>query len=172
MATIPEITADFKKVPELRVFYRMVTFVFFLPALTACSAKSDVNSFSSDTSVYEQYSEGDVYRCQTFLNSSGDLEQQSGQDTWATAVGIVRAGYKKRVEAWELVIGSANYEVSELTYADDWSISSSADDFEAAYQDGLDVISNSTDVTEIEVVLTNVLDAFDSLNTVCVDVAG
>ena len=154
---------------------RLFILAILVPTVVACSSAS--NNYSSvvdnsEYSEYSEYSEDDIYKCESFQNSNAYLEQQSGEDTWATSVGIVRAGYDKRIEAWEMVLGSANYEVSELTYADDWDISSAADDFESAYQEGLEAVSSSTDVAEIEEVLTNVLDAFNSLDSVCADVAG
>jgi hypothetical protein len=161
-----------KKVIGKGVVRSIFILAILLPALPGCSSSTEINSSSPDTSEDAEYSEDDIYKCESFLTSNTYLEQQAGQDTWTTSVGIVRAGYDKRIEAWEMVIGSANYEVSELTYADDWSISSTADDFESAYQDGLDVVSNSTDATEIEEVLINVLDAFESLNSACTYVVG
>ncbi len=185
MPTIQELTTEIRQFADDREWGQVIKRVLgagvlrslfilaiLLPALPGCATSNEINSTSPDTSEDSEYSEDDIYKCESFLTSNSYLEQQSGQDTWTTSVGIVRAGYDKRIEAWEMVLGSANYEVSELTYADDWSISLIADDFESAYQEGLEVVSNSTDATEIEEVLINVLDAFDSLNSACFDVAG
>jgi hypothetical protein len=143
-----------------------VTAVFCI-SVSACSNESE-NTYLPLADESE-FSESDVSACEFYLGSTSLLEEQQLQDFYETSVLIVRASYNSRTTAWERVLGSSNYEISALTYADDWGISSAAQDLETAYEDGLEIVGYSTDPSEIEDAITSFFDAFDSLNSVCSD---
>jgi hypothetical protein len=152
----------------------LLTGLLVCVSITACAENSDTGlgeSYSeSDYSVEEpEYSESDVSACESYLASTGSLVFQQGQDFYETAVFLVRISYDSRTDAWDEFFGSSNYEVSSLSYADDFNILMAASDFESAYQSGESVVSDSTDPSEIEDVIDDFFYAFDSLNSACTD---
>ena len=154
--------------PRKKLFTSCSFTLVMVTSVSCCSDTSSSNSsFDYSTEQISEYSESDIEKCNSFSYSTSLLEQQETQDTYLTALGIVRGAYENRENAWIQVMGSANYEISELTLADDWEISSAADDLENAYRDGLDVVSYSTDPDEIETALSDFFAAFDTLVDEC-----
>ena len=135
--------------------------------LSSCS--SGIDSFSAPDSAESEYSESDISACEDYLNSTYLLEKQQSTDYYETAVGVVRYAYAARADAWEKIMGSSNYEISLLKYADEYYITSAAQELEDAYDEGLDVVSYTEDPNDIGDALVNFFDAFDALNMACLD---
>ena len=135
--------------------------------LSSCSSETD--SFSASDSVDSEYSESDISACEDYLNSTDVLDQPIWTDHYENAVTLVHYAYAARTDFWEKMMGSSNYEMSGLKYADEYYISSAAQDLEDAYDEGLDVVSYTTDPSDIENALINFFDAYDSLKMACLD---
>lgn len=135
--------------------------------LSSCSSETD--SYSAPDSADSEYSESDISACEDYLNSTSVLDQPLFADRYETAVTLVRWAYAAREDFWETVMGSSNYEISGLIYADEYYISSAAQELEDAYDEGLDVVSYTTDPSDIEDALIDFFDAFDTLNMACQD---
>jgi hypothetical protein len=156
--------------------FRFVKFVLtgFLACIltVSCAGNSGTGSsesFSdSDYSTEEpEYSEEDVSACESYLSSTSLLESQQTEDFYDMSILFVRASYDSRTDAWAEVFGSSNYEASTLNYADDFTIAMAATDFEIAYENGLSVVGDTTDPSEIEDAIVDFFNAFDSLNSAC-----
>jgi len=135
--------------------------------LSSCSSETD--SYSAPVWADAEYSQSDISACEDYLNSTYLLDKQDLTDHYETAVEVVRYAYAARADTWEKIIGSSNYEISGLIYADEYYISSAAQDLEDAYDEGLDVVSYTEDPNDIGDALVNFFDAFDTLNMACMD---
>lgn len=144
----------------------LVSLMFLL--VTACGDSASQGSGSGDSSWSRSGpSESDIEWCQRFLMNASTIEKQKSFDEFETALGMIQYSTWERLDAWQQILGVAEYEVSSLTFADFYPIRSAARDMERAYEDGEEVVQNSESPEDIADVLVDFFDAFGELKQQC-----